>query len=153
MIDPIQAGVSVGRTPEDAFRIFTQDMGTWWPLDVHSIAVDELDGRVKAESIVCEGGEGGRIFEVMSDGAEADWATITTWDPPRRVVLAWKPNLSDGPSTELEVTFRSEEPGRTRVELTHRGWERLGDRAQRARESYGEGWQPVLERYAAGADA
>ena len=152
MIDPIQASVSVRRTPEDAFRIFTRDMGTWWPLDVHSIAVDELDGRVKAESIVCEGREGGRIYEVMSDGAEGTWATILTWDPPHRVVLAWKPNLSHGPATELEVTFAPEEGG-TRVELTHRGWERLGDVALRARESYGEGWRPVLERYASIADA
>jgi uncharacterized protein YndB with AHSA1/START domain len=152
MIDPIQASVRVRRTPEDAFRIFTQDMGTWWPLEVHSIAQDELEGRVKAESIVCEGREGGRIYEVMSDGAEASWATIMTWDPPRRVVLAWKPNLTDGPSTELEVTFHPEDDG-TRVDLTHRGWERLGDRAQQARESYGEGWGPVLERYAAIAGA
>ncbi len=152
MIDPIRASVNVRCAPEDAFRVFTDDMGAWWPLQVHSIAVDEFDGRVKAESIVCEGREGGRIYEVMSDGAEGTWATILTWDPPSRVVMAWKPTLAEGPSTEIEVTFTAED-GRTRVDLVHRGWERLGARAEEARSQYGEGWVPVLGLYAAAADA
>lgn len=152
MIDPIHASVTVRRGPEDAFRIFTQDMGTWWPLHVHSIAQDEFEGRVKAEAIVCEGREGGRIYEVMSDGAEGTWATIVAWDPPHRVVMAWKPTLTEGPSTEIEVTFVAEDGG-TRVELSHRGWERLGDRAEAARSQYGDGWTGVLSRYAAAVDA
>jgi uncharacterized protein YndB with AHSA1/START domain len=151
MIEPIHATVSVQRAPEDAFRVFTQDMGAWWPLHVHSIAVDEFEGRVKAESLVCEGREGGRIYEVMSDGAEGTWATFLTWDPPRRLVMAWKPTLAEGPSTEIEVTF-TPEGGGTRVDLLHRGWERLGDRAEEARSQYGEGWTPVLALYAAATD-
>ena len=152
MNDPIHASVTVGRTPEDAFRVFTRDMGSWWPLQVHSIAVDEYEGKVKADSIVCEGREGGRIYEVMSNGEEGTWASILTWEPPRRLVLAWKPTLAEGPSTEIQVTFTPEGEG-TRVDLEHRGWERLGDRAQGARSQYGEGWAPVLELYAGVAEA
>ena len=152
MIEPIHATTTVRRAPQDAFRVFTRDMGTWWPSQIHSIAVDEYDGKVKTEAIVCEEREGGRIYEVMSDGAEAAWATVLTWDPPRRVVLAWKPTLAEGPSTELEVTFTPEGDG-TRVELEHRGWERLGDRAEEARSQYGEGWAPILALYAGAAGA
>jgi uncharacterized protein YndB with AHSA1/START domain len=151
MIEPLHATVTVRRAPEDAFRVFTRDMGTWWPLQMHSIAVDEYEGKVKAESIVCEEREGGRIYEVMSDGAEGTWATILTWDPPRRVVMDWKPTLAAGPSTEIDVTFTPEGEG-TRVDLEHRGWERLGDRAEQARSEYGQGWTGVLGLYVDAAE-
>ena len=44
----------------------------------------------------------------------------------------------------------------TRVDVEHRGWERLGiERGQEARESYGsdDGWGLVLSRYAEEAGA
>jgi uncharacterized protein YndB with AHSA1/START domain len=142
--EPINASVSVRRSPEDAFRIFTRDMGSWWPLQGFSMAEDAYEGSgVKAESIVVEEREGGRVYEVMSDGTEGTWATILAWDPPRRLVLAWKPNLTDNPPTELEITFTLEESG-TRVDLEHRGWERLGALATEARAGYGENWNGVL---------
>jgi uncharacterized protein YndB with AHSA1/START domain len=142
--EPINARVSVRRSPEDAFRIFTRDMGSWWPLQGFSMAEDAYEGSgVKAESIVVEEREGGRVYEVMSDGTEGTWATILAWDPPRRLVLAWKPNLTDNPPTELEITFTLEESG-TRVDLEHRGWERLGALATEARAGYGENWNGVL---------
>jgi uncharacterized protein YndB with AHSA1/START domain len=150
MLDPIHASVTVHRDPEDAFRVFTVDMGTWWPVQRHSMAVDEHEGRVKVESIVVEEREGGRIYEVMSDGTEGTWATILTWDPPRRLVLAWKPNVSDNPPTEIDVRFTPDGDG-TRVDLEHRGWERLGAMADAARSSYGENWDGVLALFASTA--
>jgi len=146
--EPINASVTVRRSPEDAFRVFTQDMGSWWPLQAFSMAQDAYEDRgVKVETIVFEEGEGGRVYEVMSDGTEGTWATILAWDPPRSFVLAWKPNLTDNPPTELEITFTPDDDG-TRVDLEHRGWERLGDQAGEARQSYSEGWQHVLAGYA-----
>jgi uncharacterized protein YndB with AHSA1/START domain len=106
---------------------------------------------VKAETIVFEEREGGRVIEVMSDGTEATWATILAWDPPRRLVLAWKPNLGDNPPTELEVTFTTDGDG-TRVDLEHRGWERLGALAEEARSGYGENWDGVMALFVAAAD-
>ena len=148
MNEPINASVTVRRSPEDAFRIFTRDMGSWWPLQGFSMAEDTYEGSgVKAESIVVEERVGGRVYEVMSDGAEGNWATILTWDPPRRLVLAWKPNVTDNPPTELEITFTPEESG-TRVDLEHRGWERLGALATDARAGYGENWNGVLALFA-----
>ena len=51
------------------------------------------------------------------------------------------------PATEVEVRFRAR-GGATVVELEHRGWERLGERAEEARASYSTGWVGVLDRYA-----
>ena len=152
MIEPIRASVTVGRTPEDAFRVFTRDMGAWWPLQAFSMAEDTYEDRgVKAETVVFEEHEGGRVYEVLSDGTEGTWATILAWDPPRRLVLAWKPNLTDNPPTELEVTFVADGDG-TRVDLEHRGWERLGAMAEEARAGYGENWNGVLALFVSAAE-
>jgi uncharacterized protein YndB with AHSA1/START domain len=150
-IEPLRSSVTVRRSPADAFRLFTTDMGTWWPLDLHSLAVDTYEGRVRVESLEFEEREGGRIVERMSDGTEGTWGTVLVWDPPSRVVLAWKPNTDDRPPTELEVRFTSDAGG-TLVELEHRGWERLGDIAERARAEYGQGWGGVLSLYASAAE-
>jgi hypothetical protein len=50
------------------------------------------------------------------------------------------------PATDLEVRFSPEGDG-TRVELTHGGWERYGDRADESFGSYNSGWDTVLGRY------
>jgi hypothetical protein len=39
----------------------------------------------------------------------------------------------------------------TRVELEHRGWERLGDQGHRSRAGYESGWPSVLAAFAATA--
>jgi uncharacterized protein YndB with AHSA1/START domain len=150
VIEPINTNVTVRRSPEDAFRIFTREMGSWWPLHAFSMAEDS-EGRVKAESVVFEERAGGRVYEVMSDGTEGTWATILAWDPPRSFILAWKPNLTDNPPTELEITFTPDDGG-TRVDLEHRGWERLGALAAEARAGYGENWTGVLSLFAALAE-
>ncbi|HEY7401583.1 MAG TPA: SRPBCC family protein [Actinomycetota bacterium] len=151
-VEPIRADVTVNRAPEDAFRVFTRDLGTWWPVEHYSMAHDRDEDGVKVESVVFEEREGGRVYEVMSDGAEGVWGTVLAWDPPRRLVLSWKPNLRDAPPTEIEVVF-TPDGGGTRVDLEHRGWERLGALAMQAREGYGAGWTTVLGRFAAAAQA
>ena len=65
---------------------------------------------------------------------------------PDALVLAWKPNTSPRPPTELEVRFTPEGDG-TLVELEHRGWERLGEIAQEVRAGYGEGWRATLDLF------
>jgi uncharacterized protein YndB with AHSA1/START domain len=149
-IQPLRASITVRRSPDDAFRLFTRDMGTWWPVDLHSLAADEHEGRVRVESLTFEEGRGGRIVERMSDGTEGTWGTVLIWEPPSRVVLAWKPNTNERPPTELEVRFTPDGAG-TLVELEHRGWERLGEVAEEARTSYGQGWTRVLSRFATAA--
>jgi uncharacterized protein YndB with AHSA1/START domain len=149
-IEPLRTSITVMRSPGDAFRLFTRDMGTWWPVEVHSLAVDEHDERVTVDALLFEEREGGRIVERMSDGSEGTWGTVLVWDPPRRFVLAWKPNTNDLPPTELEIRFTPRDAG-TLVELEHRGWERLGDNGAAKRGNYDSGWPRILERFRAAA--
>jgi uncharacterized protein YndB with AHSA1/START domain len=142
----VRRSVKVNKSVEDAFRLFTEGMSTWWPLDSHSIGKDGVD----PEAAVLEGREGGRLYERMADGDTSHWGTVLVWEPPSRVVLSWELR-PDRPATEVEVRFSPAGDG-TRVDLEHRGWERLGDDAEEARGSYGSGWEVVLGRYAARAN-
>jgi uncharacterized protein YndB with AHSA1/START domain len=144
-IEPIRVSVRVQADPERAFRVFTDGLDTWWPLEVHSRAVDGFEG-VKAERVVFEGRVGGRVLEHLSDGQVLPWGEVLVWEPPARFVLAWKPNSSPLPPTELEVRF-TPEAGGTLVELEHRNWEVLGEIAEKARAGYGTGWVMPLERF------
>ena len=66
MIEPIRRSITVHRAPEDAFRLFTTEMGTWWPLDTHGRS--DADRGEKTERLVFEDRQGGRIYEVLSTG-------------------------------------------------------------------------------------
>jgi uncharacterized protein YndB with AHSA1/START domain len=143
-IEPVRRSVTVRRPLDDAFRLFTDGIATWWPFESHSIGED------KVETAVFEPHVGGELYEQQRDGTRCHWATVLAWDPPSRIVLEWKVNPAAVAATELEIRFTAEGDG-TRVDLEHRGWERLGEAAEEARSSYGDGWQLVLGRYEAAA--
>jgi uncharacterized protein YndB with AHSA1/START domain len=134
---PVVRAVTVSRTPEDAFRLFTADIGSWWPMDPHSVF--GATARVDVE--------GSEIVERSADGERSVWAEIAESSPPRRLVLSWHPGTDPAKATRVEVSFLPDGEG-TRVELTHTGWEALGERAEAARQSYDNGWQLVLGRFA-----
>jgi hypothetical protein len=142
-VSPIRKAVVVDLTQEAAFQLFTQAMSSWWPVGSHSI------GETRARAARFEGAVGGRIYEVLDDGSEYDWGRVTVWEPPRRFVCSWDPSVEARTPTEVEVRFQVERPDRTRVELEHRGWERIGERARLGRESYAGagGWTQVLGEY------
>ena len=139
-IDAIRKTISVACGPGDAFRVFTQRIGEWWP-KAYSL------GGERTEGIVLEPRTGGRVYEVDAEGREHAWGTVTAYEPPHRLVLSWGLNGS-----EVEVRFQPAEGG-TRLELEHRGWEHLEDGQERAQ--YDVGWDAILARYRtlAGADA
>ncbi|HLF44474.1 MAG TPA: SRPBCC domain-containing protein [Acidimicrobiia bacterium] len=139
-IPAVLRAVDVSIAPERAFEVFTRRMGDWWPLRTHSIAEDRAVG-VRFEEWV-----GGKVFEVVDDGTEWEWAEVLAWEPPHRLVLAWHPTPEPIVSTEVEIRFNAVEGG-TRVELEHRGWERLGELGITARIDYDQGWLPVLTLY------
>jgi uncharacterized protein YndB with AHSA1/START domain len=153
MIDPIRRSVLVSCSVEQAFEVFTHGIGTWWPVGDFSRAADQEERQVKTEQVVVEPWQSGRIFETMSDGSEGSWGTIIVWEPPHRLVMAWKPNRTALPPTEVEVQFIEQDDGQTRVDLEHRGWERLGELAHTGRGEYADGWTLVFEeRFAAAAN-
>jgi uncharacterized protein YndB with AHSA1/START domain len=152
-MEPIRRSVKVQCPVERAFRVFTERMGTWWPLETHSIAVDQELGQ-KAETLKVDTREGGRIEEVLEDGSTRDWGGVLAWEPPHRVLFAWKPNDRPTPPTEVEVRFNTESDG-TLVEVEHRGWDRLGDASIEIRPLYASkgGWTMVLKRYKDAAES
>jgi hypothetical protein len=105
---PIRQSVHVDCQVEDAFRLFTESFGEWWPL---------------AEHCEMEPWEGGRLFERSGSGEELDWGTVTGWNPPDRLTLAWNPEGRDGGTVDVE--FQVEADG-TRVTLIHTNWDRAG---------------------------
>jgi uncharacterized protein YndB with AHSA1/START domain len=60
--------------------------------------------------------------------------------------MAWRPNPDPGPTTDVTVTFTPTRTGTT-VELTHSGWERLGEGGTELRRSYETGWPKVMAAY------
>ena len=66
---------------------------------------------------------------------------MLTYEPPRELTVEWgwvPPRWSD----VTLLTFRLEPQGatRTRVEIVHHGFERLGERARPVYESFQAGW-------------
>lgn len=138
-IAPVRKTITVSRTIEDAFRIFTEELGAWWPLGSHA-----LDTR-RARSVRVTPAVGGTVAETYDDGTEAPWGLVRAWEPPRRFAMSW--NVTDV-ETLVEVTF-SPEGGSTRIELVHSGWEHFREAAEAKREAYDAGWPTVLARFAA----
>jgi hypothetical protein len=111
---PIRQSVHVDCPIEEAFRIFTEEFGQWWPLASYSQSGEE------AEACEIEPWVDGRVLERTRSGEEHEWATVTVWDPPRRVQLEWQDHRQ-----VVEVEFHVEADG-TRVTLAHTGWHLAG---------------------------
>ena len=140
VIEAIRKTVTVDCVVEEAFRVFTTDAMSWWPVDSHSIH------GAAVKEIVFEGREGGEVYELTAEGQKGHWATVVTWDPPSRLVLAWNILEREPVPTEVDVRFIAEGE-RTRVELEHRGWEAVAEKAEAKRDSYDTGWGYVLGVY------
>ncbi len=141
-VEPVRKQVNVPVSMEKAFAVFTQQIGNWWPHETHSI------GEEHTETVIIEEREGGRLYEVVDDGTEHDWGAVLIWDPPRQVTLSWRFTGVDGVFTEVDVTFE-ETAGGTVVNLEHRHWERIGEKAAELRARYHDGWDPVMAKYVA----
>ena len=89
---------------------------------------------------------GGRAFERAADGRETARGIVLAYDPPHRLAFSWIVELPAGVEQRVEIRFTAENSG-TKVELTHTGWEQLGDAAAALRERYERGWETVFERH------
>jgi uncharacterized protein YndB with AHSA1/START domain len=139
-VPPVVKTITVRADPERAFNAFTRDFGRWWPLASHHVGTAPA-----AIDCVIEPRAGGRIFERDAAGQETVWATVLDYEPPHRLALSWFAGKTPDVAQLLELRFTAEGSG-TRVELTHSGWEALGDTAQSTRDSYNGGWATVFEQ-------
>jgi uncharacterized protein YndB with AHSA1/START domain len=141
--EPIRKSVVVPGTPAETFALFTA-IGTWWPLAGYSVF------RERAVSCGIEPRAGGALYEVRDDGERCVWGRVLDWSPPDRLVLSWHPGLPAEDAQQVEVRF-TEVAGGTRVDLEHREWAALAERASRIRGRYEPGWSAILGRFAAGS--
>lgn len=145
MIDPIRIEFDVACPVERAFEVWSTRIDTWWPADHTVSAEDDL-------TVVLEPRPGGRIFERRSNGVEHDWGEITVWEPPTRLGYTWHLNRDRSDATDVEIRFIRRDDASTRVEIEHRGWERLGADGENWRDRNHGGWSTLLPHYVAAAE-
>ncbi|MET9627024.1 SRPBCC family protein [Lentzea sp. NPDC006480] len=144
----VRRSVLVNAGADHAFKVFTEKFVTWWPAAHHI-------GQAELKDVVVEPKQGGRWYEVGTDGAECEWGEVLAWEPPARLLLAWH---LDGDwdydpdparASEVEITFTAEGDG-TRVELVHRNFERHFTKPERVESGVsGEGgWGGILLGFA-----
>lgn len=144
-VAPVIRATHVRRPAEEAFALFTERIGAWWPLPSHGLFGD------RAAEVAFEDG---RLVERSVDGEVTVWGEVLAWDPPKRLALTWHPGRpGDGPASTVEVTFVPDGDG-TRVELVHDGWQAFGEEALARRRSYAgpSAWGFVLDHLADAAE-
>ena len=147
---PVRKTLTVATTPQRAFEVFTAGFDRWWPR-THSI------GEAPLKTAVIEPRRGGRWYGLLENGTEAEWGDVLAWEPPTRLLLAWRigadwkydPDLL----TEVEVVFAAQGEGVTLVSLEHRLLENMGAEGEGARANFDSegGWGGLLQMFAAEA--
>ncbi len=149
----VRKAIKVQAPQEVAWQVFTEQIGSWWPLAVYKI------GKATAVNAVIEPRVGGRWHEQGDDGSTCDWGRVLVWEPPSRLVLSWDINADfqyvPGLGTEIEVRFIAEDEGSTRVELEHRRLDRFGDRRDQMRTIFDKtgDWGKLLASFAQAAES
>ena len=152
-LEPVRKSIRVRANAERAFRVFTEEMDSWWPRTHHI-------GNAPLKRVVFEGRPGGAIYSDQEDGTCCPWASVLVWDPPRRFVMAWQvtpewkyePQLSK--CSAVEVRFIPADDGTTLVELEHRNFERHSGNYADMRDKVNAdgGWSQILTVFAAKAE-
>lgn len=148
-IAPVRKSVVVDSDARHAFEVFTAGIDRWWPRS-HGI------GKAPLRESVIEPYVGGRWFTRHEDGSEAVVGHVRTWQPGECLVISWeigadwKPDGRAELASEVEVRFITESATRTRVELEHRLFERMGAApGETMRAAVDGGWPGLLQLYAA----
>lgn len=147
-IAPLRKSVLVDATPAQAFAVFTSGINRWWPKS-HHIGASPI-----TESVI-EPFVGGRWFSRHEDGSDMVIGHVRVWQPAERLIVSWeisadwKPDPRPAFTSEVEVRFTAEAGGRTRVDLEHRNFERLGVAGgEKMRKNVDGGWSYLLDLYA-----
>jgi uncharacterized protein YndB with AHSA1/START domain len=137
-LEPIRKSVEVPLPPTAAFAVFTEDISRWWPLGKTYAVFGDDSSECGIQPFV-----GGEIFELSAKGERSVWGRVLAWDPGRLLRFSWFPGRSEDTAQTVEIVFNPVSAG-TRVDLEHRDWQKLGERAAEVRSGYGAGWDEVL---------
>jgi hypothetical protein len=146
-IAPVRKSIVVQASPLRAFEVFTAGIDKWWPR-AHNI------GGAPLKRCVIEPFVGGRWYTDLEDGSQVTVGHVRAWSPAERFVVGWEINVQWKPdsrvelASEVEVRFVREGDDRTRVEIEHRNFERMGAEAgETMRNAVDNGWPGVLELF------
>jgi uncharacterized protein YndB with AHSA1/START domain len=147
-IPPITGTATVAVPINEAFRVFTSSINSWWPHQFHI-------GQAEVAEVVLEPRENGRWYERGVDGTECDWGRVLIWEPPHRLVFTWQINgtwqFDPDPdhASEIDVRFTANGPTETTVEVEHSSFERLvGGGTINDAIRGGGGWVFLLDSFA-----
>jgi uncharacterized protein YndB with AHSA1/START domain/predicted enzyme related to lactoylglutathione lyase len=142
--DQVTHHVVVDGGAAGAFDAFAAHLGAWWPIAYTFSGTGFVDAAVEPRV-------GGVWFESNDAGESLPWGRVLGYAPGERLVLGFaigadrKP-VPDASASEVELRFVPGGPGRTRVELAHRNFERHGEAAHTLRTGMdsAQGWPLIL---------
>ena len=140
MTAPLCLSFDVACSVEHAFTVWTSGISTWWPPDHTVTGTGDL-------VVVLQSGVGGRIYERTGAGVEHDWGEVTVWEPPSRLGYLWHLRRDRADATEVNIRFVARGDAATRIEIEHRGWERLGADGEQWRDRNRAGWQTLWPHF------
>lgn len=108
----------VKATPDEAFNVFTQEIGAWWRPNGLFQLTPRGDGLLSFE-----GQE--RLVATLPNGKVFEIGKVTAWTPGERLAFTWR-QATFAPEQQTEVSVRFEPVGdETRVTVEHRGWDAI----------------------------
>jgi uncharacterized protein YndB with AHSA1/START domain len=116
---PVVQTIDVQATPERVFALWTEpdQLVQWWP-----------------EAATFEPRVGGEVLLQFKQGNVT--GEVTRFEPPNALGFTWiRSDFPDYP-TRVDVSISELGDGRSRIELTHSGWEALPD-------DYVAEWKPM----------
>ena len=130
----IEKSVFLTITPQEAFDLFTTQIGQWWPVDRR-----HLNDPNSALFLL----ESGRFYERAADGTELDLGRVRSWQAPHRILLDFYIGTDAAHPTEVDIRFVAEADG-TRVSVSHRPSDRSAALWERRAPIFERSWHAVL---------
>ncbi len=145
LIPAVNSEVSVPYPVQEVFDFFINHIATWWPQSYtwsHESLVDfGIEPRL-----------GGLCYEKAMNNFTLNWGTVTLWEPPFKLRLAWQigpggvpqPNISQ--ASEVVISFESLAVI-TKIKVSHFNFHRHGPKALEYRNALASlyGWEYILE--------
>lgn len=108
----------VKATPQEAFDVFTQEIGAWWrPSELFQVTP-------RGDGVLSFEGEQ-RLITTLPNGKVFEIGRVIAWAPGERLAFSWRQaTFAAEQVTHVDVRFEpvGEE---TRVTVEHRGWDTI----------------------------